>query len=90
MLNSNDGKVNEKMFGEGGHWGSSVVECLSLAQVVILGSWVLHWAPCMEPASPSACVSASLSLCVFLVNEKINKNLKKEKKRKCLGIIYSQ
>ena len=24
----------------------------------------LHRAPCMEPASPSACVSASLSLCV--------------------------
>ena len=25
---------------------------------------VPHWAPCMEPASPSACVSASLSVCV--------------------------
>ena len=25
---------------------------------------VPRWAPCMEPASPSACVSASLSLCV--------------------------
>ena len=37
-----------------------------LAQGVILESWdrVPHGAPCMEPASPSACVSASLSLCV--------------------------
>ena len=26
-------------------------------------------APCMEPASPSACVSASLSLSVFLMNK---------------------
>ena len=24
---------------------------------------------CMEPASPSACVSASLSLCVTIINE---------------------
>ena len=45
-----------------GHLGGSVVECLPLAQVVILGSWdqVLHWAPLREPASLSACVSASL------------------------------
>ena len=42
----------------------SAVEHLPLAQVVILGSWdqVPHCASCMEPASPSACVSASLSL----------------------------
>ena len=40
----------------------SEVEHLPLAQGMILGSQdrVLHWAPCMEPASPSACVSASL------------------------------
>ena len=46
------------------HLGGSVVECLPLAQVVILGSWdwVLHRAPCREPTSPSAYVSASLSL----------------------------
>ena len=38
---------------------------------------VLNWAPCVEPASPSACVSASLSvslslslsLCVSLMNK---------------------
>ena len=42
--------------------GGSVVECLPLAQVVIPESWdqVPHWAPCSEPASPSAYVSASL------------------------------
>ena len=35
---------------------------LPLAQGMILQSWDLvpHWAPCMEPASPSAYVSASL------------------------------
>ena len=36
------------------------------AQGLILEIWdrVPRRAPCMEPASPSACVSASLSLCV--------------------------
>ena len=45
-----------------GHLGGSVVEHLPLAQVVILGSWdqVPHPASCREPASPSACVAASL------------------------------
>ena len=40
-----------------------MVECLSSAQGMILESWdrVPHRAPCMEPASPSAYVSASLS-----------------------------
>ena len=43
--------------------GGSVVEHLPSAQVVIPGSWdrVPHWALRREPASPSACVSASLS-----------------------------
>ena len=42
--------------------GGSVVEHLPWAQGVILGSWdrVPHRAPCREPASPSAWVSASL------------------------------
>ena len=42
--------------------GGSVVEHLPSAQGVILGSGdpVPHCAPCMEPASPSAHVSASL------------------------------
>ena len=49
-----------------GHLGGSVVEHLPSAQGIILGSWdrVLHQAPCMELASPAACVSASLSFCV--------------------------
>ena len=44
-----------------GRLGGSGVEHLPVAQVVIPGSRdrVPHWAPCMEPASLSACVSAS-------------------------------
>ena len=47
-----------------GRLGGSVVEHLPLAQGVILETrdWVPHQAPCVEPASPSACVSASLSV----------------------------
>ncbi|CAK7304690.1 hypothetical protein VULLAG_LOCUS11293 [Vulpes lagopus] len=46
--------------------GGSAVEHLLLAQDMTLGSQdrVSHQASCMEPASPSACVSASVSLCV--------------------------
>ena len=45
---------------------------LPSAQGVILETQdqVLRQAPCMEPASPSACVSASLSLCVSLMKNK--------------------
>ena len=50
-----------------GRLGGSVVERLPLAQVMILWSWdvVLHQAPCGKPGSPSAYVSASLSLCLL-------------------------
>ena len=46
--------------------GGSVVEHLPLAQIMTLGSRdrVPHWAPRREPASPSACVSASLCVCL--------------------------
>ena len=49
-----------------GHLDGSAVEHLPLAWVVIPGSWdrVSHWAPQREPASPSAYVSASLSVCL--------------------------
>ena len=52
-----------------GHLGGSVVDHLPLAQVMIPGSWdwVPHQAPCREPASPSACVSAPFS--VSLMNK---------------------
>ena len=44
------------------HLDGSVVEHLPLAQVVIPESWdrILHQALRGEPASPSACVSASI------------------------------
>ena len=50
-----------------GPLGGSVVESLPLAQGMIPVSWdqVLHQASCVEPASPSAYVPASLSVCVF-------------------------
>ena len=45
-----------------GSLGGSAAERLPSAQGVTPGSWdrVLHQALCMEPASASACVSASL------------------------------
>ena len=48
----------------GGRLGGSAVEHLPLAQGMILDSWdrVPHRAPCMEPVSPFACVSVSLSV----------------------------
>ena len=50
-------------------WLSGLV--LPSAQRVILETWdrVPRRAPCMEPASPSACVSSSLSLSVSLMNK---------------------
>ena len=58
-----------------GSLGGAAVWRLPLAQGVILEARdrIPRRAPCMGPASPSACVSASLSLCVS--HEKINKNL---------------
>ena len=45
-----------------GAWVAQSVKHLPSSQVMISGSWdrVLHQAPCVEPASPSAYVSASL------------------------------
>ena len=56
---------------EGAIWrdlGGSVVDHLPLAQGAIPGSWdrVPCRAPGMEPASPSACVSVSVSLSLWL------------------------
>ena len=63
-------KCQMKAYGLG-HLGGSVVKCLPLAQGMIPRSWdrVQHQAPCRKPASPSACVSAFLS--VSLMNKKI-------------------
>ena len=54
-----------------GQLGASAVKCPPLTQGVILESWdrVLHPAPCRQPASPSACVSAFFSLSVSLMNK---------------------
>ena len=72
-------KKKKKKETSTGHLGGSVIEHLPLAQVVIPGSWdqVPHRAPCMEPASPSAYVSASLSVCLLGLN-KIFKNKSKK------------
>ena len=53
---------------EWGSLGGAVVWCLPLAQGAILETRdrIPRQAPCMEPASPSACVSASLSLSLSL------------------------
>ena len=58
-----------------------MVEHLPLTQGVILGSQdrVPHRPPLGEPASPSAYVSASASLCIS--HEKINKIFKSQKEK---------
>ena len=54
-----------------GRLGGSVVKHLPLAQGLILESrdQVPHWAPCIEPASSSAYISASCSLSVSLMKK---------------------
>ena len=61
-LSSN--KANSPISAQKGCLGGSAVERLPSAQGMILESQdrVPRRSPCMEPASPSACVSASLSL----------------------------
>ena len=53
-----------------GRLGGSAVKHLPWAQGLILETrdQVPHQAPCMKPASPSTCVSAS-SLCASLMNK---------------------
>ena len=58
-----------------GSLGGAAFWRLPLAQGAILETWdrIPRWSPCMEPASPSAYVSASLflslSLCVTIINK---------------------
>ena len=53
-----------------GRLGGSAVEHLPFGPGCDPGIWdrVPHWAPCREPASPLACVSASLPLCLSWIN----------------------
>ena len=55
-------EVSLVMIEEWGSLGGAAVWRLPLAQGAILETrdGIPHRAPCMEPASPSACVSASL------------------------------
>ena len=43
-------------------WLSGLVPPLAQGVILETWDWVPHRAPCMEPASPSACVCLSLSL----------------------------
>ena len=55
-----------------GHLGGSVVECLPLAQGMIPGCQyqILHWTPCMKPASLLPLpMSLPLCVCVCLMNK---------------------
>ena len=54
-----------------GHLDGSAVKHLPSAQGVILesGDAVPHRGPCMEPASPSAYVSASLCVCLSWIDK---------------------
>ena len=64
-------QIHQKYLEGVGHLGGSVVERLPLAQGVILETrdQVPYRTPCEEPASPSAYVSASLSLSVTIINK---------------------
>ena len=41
-------------------WCSGLALPAAWGVILEIQDRVLHWAPCMEPASPSPCVSASL------------------------------
>ena len=68
-MDSRQKRKGRRIVIQKGLLGGSAIEHLPLAQVVIPGSWdqVLHQDPHGEPASPSAYVSASLS--VLLMNK---------------------
>ena len=53
---------NKTQFGGQPGWPSSLALPSAQGMILVSRDRVPHWATCMEPASPSACVSASLSL----------------------------
>ena len=68
-------KAIPRIYGQPG-WLSSLTSPWAQGVILETQDQVLHQAPCMEPASPSAYVSASLSLSVSVMN-KLIKSLKK-------------
>ena len=56
------------MMGQPG-WVNGLVPPSAQGLILETLDQVLHQAPCVEPASPSACVFASLSLCLSLMNK---------------------
>ena len=58
----------KKYYGQPG-WLSGLVQPSAQGLILETQDQVPHRAPCMEPASPSACVSAPLSLSVSLMNK---------------------
>ena len=54
-------KLRNKTNGQPG-WLSGLAPPLAQGVILETQDGVPRWAPCMEPASPSACVSASLSV----------------------------
>ena len=64
---SQDTHRNKCLHGTPGRlrgWVSVLAQAWSWSPAI-----VPHWAPCMEPASPSAYISASLSLCLSWINK---------------------
>ena len=61
-------KFNKKISWEP-RWLSGLVPPLAQGVILETRDRVPHQPPCMEPASPSACVSASLSLSLSLSHE---------------------
>ena len=59
-------------------WLNSLAPTSTLGLILETRDQVPHRAPCMEPASPSACVSASVCVCVCVCVSKIKKIKKKK------------
>ena len=60
-------KIRQEKNGHGQpQWPSGLMPPSAQGVILETRDQVPCWAPCMVPASPSACVSASLSSCVSM------------------------